>query len=135
MGQNFNYLSKINFKMKYLIIVVLFLTTLQSNAQESIHQTKDSKKQKMIVYGSDSCHSCLDTKVFLKEKNIKFTYYDIDINKIKEQEMLAKLQKANISIHTLSLPVIDNKGDIFLNKGNFDEFLKVLGEKIKKDEN
>ncbi|QOD59976.1 hypothetical protein H9I45_11540 [Polaribacter haliotis] len=121
--------------MKYLIIVVLFLTSLQNYAQESFHQTKDSKKEKMIVYGSDSCHTCLDTKAFLKNKKIKFIYYDIDINKKKEQEMLAKLQKANISIHTLSLPVIDNKGDVFLNKGNFEEFLKVLDEKIKKNEN
>ena len=38
--------------------------------------------------------------------------------------MLVKLQKNNISIHTLSLPVVDNKGDVFLNKGNLQEFLK-----------
>lgn len=121
--------------MKHLIIVILYLTALHSNAQEVFHQTKKSKKEKMIVYGSDSCHSCITTKAFLKEKNIKFTYYDIDINKKKEQEMLVKLQKANIPIYTLSLPVIDNKGDVFLNKGNFREFLKVLGKKIEKDEN
>lgn len=63
--------------MKHLIIVVLFFTTLHSNAQEVFHQIKESKTAKIIVYGSDSCHSCLDTKAFLKEKNIKFTYYDI----------------------------------------------------------
>ena len=118
--------------MKYLIIVILFLTVNQSSAQEINHQTK---KEKIIVYGSDSCHSCLDTKAFLKEKNIKFTYYDIDVNKVKEQEMLVKLQNNNISIHTLSLPVVDNKGDVFLNKGNLQEFLKVLAKKIEKDEN
>ena len=71
----------------------------------------------------------------LKGKNIKFTYYDIDIDRKKEQEMLVKLQKANISIQTLILPVIDNKGDVFLNKGNLKEFLKVLEKKIEKDEN
>jgi glutaredoxin len=120
--------------MRYLIIVFLSLTTLYSNAQEDIHQAKELKKE-IIVYGSDSCHSCLDTKAFLKDKKIKFTYYDIDVNKEKEREMLVKLQKANISIHTLSLPVIDNKGAIFLNKGNFKEFLKVVDKKIKKDEN
>ena len=49
--------------------------------------------------------------------------------------MLVKLQKANISIHTLSLPVVDNKGDVFLNKGNLKEFLKVLNKKIEEDEN
>ena len=48
--------------------------------------------------------------------------------------MLVKLKQANISIHTLNLPVIDNKGAIFLNKGNLEEFLKVVVKKIKKDE-
>ena len=121
--------------MKHLIIIVFLLNILHGNAQEVMHQNKKSKTGKMIVYGSDSCHSCLDTKAFLKEKNIKFTYYDIDVNKKKEQEMLVKLQKANISIHTLSLPVIDNNGDVFLNKGILQEFLKVLAKKIKKDAN
>lgn len=121
--------------MKHLIIAVLFAATLHSNAQEVFHQTKELKIEKIIVYGSDSCHSCLDTKAFLKEKNIKFTYYDIDVNKKKEQEMLIKLQNANISIHTLSLPVVDIKGGVFLNKGNLKEFLKVLNKKIEEDEN
>ena len=121
--------------MKHFIIIVLLFTSLKSKAQEVFNHNIDSKKEKMIVYGSDSCHSCLDTKAFLKEKKVKFTYYDIDINKAKEQEMLLKLQKNNISIHTLSLPVVDNKGDVFLNKGNLQEFLKVLAKKIEKDEN
>ena len=49
--------------------------------------------------------------------------------------MLVKLQKANISIHTLTLPVIDNKGEIFLNKGNLKEFLKVVEKKLVNDAN
>ena len=118
--------------MKFLIIAFCLLSSTYFNAQEA---SKKNKTEKMIVYGSDSCHSCLDTKTFLKEKNVDFIYYDIDVNKKKEEEMLVKLQKANISIYTLSLPVVDNKGDVFLNKGNLKEFLKVLGKKIAKDEN
>jgi glutaredoxin len=102
------------------------------NAQHTIEQ---SEKNNIIVYGSDSCHSCLDTKVFLKEREIKFIFYNIDLYKEKEQEMLVKLQKANISIRTLNLPVIDLKGQILLNKGNLDDFLKALDKKIKRNEN
>ena len=117
--------------MKYSIAIILFFITFFSNGQEGINQTKESKQEKIIVYGSDSCHSCLDTKIFLKEKKIKFSYYDIDVNKEKEQEMLVKLQKANISIHTLNLPVIDNNGDIFLNQGNLKHFLIEVDRKLK----
>lgn len=120
--------------MKQLIIIVLLFSTLNCNSQEVIHQNQKNKKIILIVYGSDSCHSCIETKAFLTEKNINFTYFDIDVDKVKEQEMLAKLQKNNISIHTLNLPVIDDKGAIILNKGNLKEFLKVLEKKIIKNE-
>jgi glutaredoxin 3 len=122
-------------KMKYLITIFLFLITFYCNGQEVINHTKELKKEKIFVYGSDSCHSCIETKAFLKREKIKFTYYDIDVNKEKEQEMLVKLQKANIPIHTLNLPVIDNNGDIFLNKGNLKVFLIEVYRKLKKDEN
>ena len=56
--------------MKYFITIVLFLISIRMNAQKEMRQTKASKKEKMIVYGSDSCHSCIDTKAFLKQKNI-----------------------------------------------------------------
>lgn len=118
--------------MKYLILTILILIALQVNAQKIIQQ---SSKNDIIVYGSDSCHSCLDTKAFLKQREIKFIFYDIDLNKEKEQEMLVKLKKANISIRTLNLPVIDLKGQIQLNKGNLDDFLKGLDKKIKRNEN
>lgn len=121
--------------MKYLVIIFLLLVTCQNNEKEVYQEDIRTKKGKIIVYGSDNCHSCIDTKAFLNEKKIKFTYYDIDINKKKEQEMLVKLQKANISIHTLTLPVIDNKGEIFLNKGNLKEFLKVVEKKLVNDAN
>lgn len=121
--------------MKQLIIIILLFSNLHCNSQEVIHQNKKPKKLILIVYGSDSCHSCIETKAFLNEKNINFTYFDIDVNKVKEQEMLVKLQKNNISIHTLNLPVIDNKGAIILNKGNLKEFLEVLEKKINKNGN
>ncbi|WP_438972315.1 glutaredoxin family protein [Polaribacter sp.] len=121
--------------MKYLISLFFSLTMSFCNAQNAVNNTNELKKEVIIVYGSDSCHSCLKTKAFLKDIKVKFTYYDIDVNKEKEQEMLVKLQQNNISIYTLNLPVIDNKGDIFLNKGNLKEFLKVLEKKMKKNEN
>lgn len=121
--------------MKYLISLFFSLTMSFCTAQNEVNNTNELKKEVIIVYGSDSCHSCLKTKAFLKDIKVKFTYYDIDVNKEKEQEMLVKLQQNNISIYTLNLPVIDNKGDIFLNKGNLKEFLKVLEKKMKKNEN
>lgn len=71
------------------------------------------KQQEIIVYGSDECHYCIDTKIFLNQNNISLIYYDFDINKDKEQEMLSKLNGAKIQIDSFQLPVVDKNGTIF----------------------
>tara|TARA_R110001592_G_scaffold25209_1_gene96089 strand:+ start:237 stop:611 length:375 start_codon:yes stop_codon:yes gene_type:complete len=82
--------------------------------------------KKIIVYGSDTCHYCIDTKAYLKERKIDFTYYDVDINLLKQREILIKLQKAGISVDNLSLPIVDLFGKIVMNSGDFENFLKKL---------
>ena len=112
--------------MKLITSIIFLLLSFHVNAQVTNDKNKVTKHDKIIVYGSDTCHYCLDTKAYLKEKKVDFIYYDVDVNLVKQQEMLLKLQKANISIETLNLPVIDKKGDIFTNGDNFDTFLKRL---------
>lgn len=80
----------------------------------------------IIVYGSNDCHHCTDTKKYLTEHNIAFVFYDIDRNPEALQEMLSKLRKANISASNLQIPVIDKQGVIFTNDIPFEAFLKKL---------
>ena len=87
---------------------------------------QEVSKKTIIIYGSDECHHCTDTKAFLKEKKIDFVFYDIDKNPSALQEMLAKLRKANVSTSNLGIPVVDNNGVLFSNNGDFQEFLKKL---------
>lgn len=87
---------------------------------------QEVSKKTIIIYGSDECHHCTDTKAFLKEKKIDFIFYDIDKNPTALQEMLYKLRKANISLSNLGIPVVDKYGTLFSNNGDFQEFLKKL---------
>jgi glutaredoxin len=119
--------------MKGLIITLIFVLGLGnvSYAQVAENSLNDKltiqeNSQKIIIYGSDTCHYCIDTKKHLKEKNVDFIYYDVDINLLKQREMLVKLRNAGISTDYLSLPVADLKGQLIMNSSNFDEFLKKL---------
>lgn len=89
-------------------------------------KTKTSEKKPLIIYGSDACHHCTDTKQFLNDNKIAFVFYDIDKDEKALIEMLAKLKAAKISANGLSIPVIDKDGDVFTNNIAFDEFLKKL---------
>ncbi|WP_397364731.1 glutaredoxin family protein [Olleya sp. R77988] len=116
--------------MKSISIVTIFYlfflscNTFQSN---SLNQTEPKQASKtIIVYGSDTCHYCIDTKKFLEENKIAFKFYDIDRNDEALKEMLNKLTKAKIDVSDLKIPVIDKNGELFMNDGDFDDFLKKL---------
>jgi len=121
--------------MKAFIFSIVFIVALTNTSFGQVSElvsdsfTKTKKELKnIIIYGSDTCHYCLDTKAYLKERKIDFIYYDVDVNLVKQREMLIKMQKAGISTDNLSLPVIHKSGTLFMNSGDFDKFLKRLIE-------
>lgn len=123
--------------MRVFILSIIFILT---TGHEVFGQTKSSelvavekrKINKIIIYGSDTCHYCVDTKSYLKEKNITFIYYDVDVNLEKQNEMVVKLQKAGILLDAISLPIVDLNGKLIMNNvADFDGFLKKLTVKTK----
>lgn len=107
-------------------LIFFFVTTSYGNLMAQEVQNKTTEKAAMIVYGSDDCHHCINTKKYLSEHNIPFVFYDIDKNQEALQEMLSKLRKAGISTSNLGIPVIDKQGVVFTNVGVFEDFLKKL---------
>lgn len=106
---------------------ILFLFICFSNvAWGQTDAVSKSNPTPLIVYGSDTCYYCLETKAHLQEKEISFIYYDIDTNEIKLQEMLYKMRKAELSASNVQLPVIDKAGELFMNDQDFQYFLKRI---------
>jgi glutaredoxin len=110
----------------FTFLIFFFLIAFNGKASAQEIQNKTIEKTAMIVYGSDDCHHCTNTKKYLSERNIPFVFYDIDKNQNALQEMLGKLKKAGISTSNLGIPVIDKQGVIFTNVGVFEDFLKKL---------
>lgn len=111
--------------MNKILFFCFFLTAI-CTSEVFGQENNQNNKQNIIIYGSDDCHHCMETKAFLKEKNIAFIFYDIDKNPEALNEMLTKLRNAKISTSNLGIPVIDKKGVLFSNNGDFQEFLKKL---------
>lgn len=113
----------------FSFVCIIALTKLNfGQVTDLVLNTEASQKEikKMIVYGSDTCHYCIDTKAYLKERKIDFIYYDVDVNLLKQREMLIKIQNAGLSLDNLSLPVIDLSGKLLMNSNDFEGFLKKL---------
>lgn len=117
-------------KMRLLLFILsIGYTCLCLPPKKAIGTT--SNDTKIIVYGSDSCHYCLDTKAFLKRNKVNFTYFDVDVNITMQREMLVKMQKAGLSVDNLSLPVVDLQGKLIMN--NVEDFEGFLNQLITKN--
>lgn len=118
--------------MRTLVFLVVFVFILTKVSFGQVSNTVKSpmsaqkETEKIIVYGSDTCHYCIDTKTYLKERKIDFIYYDVDVNVLKQREMIIKIQKAGLSLDNLSLPVVDLNGKLVMNGNDFNSFLKKL---------
>ncbi len=108
---------------KIIYLLFLIFGFFSANAQQ-----KNTKPvvNKVIIYGSDECHHCIDTKAFLTQNNFSFEFFDIDKNPEALKEMLTKLRNAKISTQNLGIPVVDKNGVIYMNNGVFEEFLQKL---------
>ena len=110
--------------MKFFVSIICVLLFTSLTFSQSNPVTKEKKP--LIIYGSNTCHYCIDTKLFLKVKNIEFIFYDIDLSESKLNEMLKKLSTNGVDISNVKLPVIDKSGKLFMNDSKFQDFLKML---------
>lgn len=106
-----------------IIIIIMFAAYFGYAQQEP--QVQPDKKE-IIIYGSETCHYCLDTKAFLEEHHISFVFYDIDTDRQALNNMLYKLRESGIDVSNLSIPVVDKGGEIFTNGEDFDAFLERI---------
>jgi glutaredoxin len=108
----------------FSIVIILFSISVVFS-QDNLVQ---NKQKTIIIYGSDTCHYCMDTKEYAEKHQLDFVYFDIDKDEKALKEMLTKLRQNNISTTNLNLPVVDKNGLVFTNEIDFTSFLKKLTE-------
>ena len=107
--------------MRIFILSIAFIITLTKvsfgNVSETASQTSATQQElkEIIIYGSGTCHYCVDAKIYLTQKNIPFVFHDLDLDSKKIEEMYVKLRKANISTSNFQIPVVDKDGEIITN--------------------
>lgn len=112
--------------MKTFYLTIFFLFSIQIGLSQEYKPKSEQKT--ILIYGSDTCHYCIDTKKYAVEHQLKFIYFDIDKDEKALKEMLTKLRQNNISTSNLNLPVVDKNGLVFTNEVDFNSFLKKLIE-------
>lgn len=87
-------------------------TKTAEKAKSEVVAEKASQKE-MIVYGSDTCDHCISFKKKMDSLGIKYTFYDVQVDQAKAQEMLDKLARVNF-IGNIAFPVVDIEGRVMV---------------------
>ena len=115
------------FSVLCFISLTIFNCSQSSTPNAGNKVTANQELKELIIYGSGTCHYCVDTKTYLTKQNIPFVFYDLDLQPKKIEEMYSKLRKANISTANFQIPVVDKSGTIITNDYlTFDTFLSKL---------
>jgi glutaredoxin 3 len=114
--------------MQKITLFFLLIGTFGLSAQVSsvIAKSQKSSQNTCIVYGSNTCHHCIETKKFLSSQGVSFDFYDIDEDTVALRKMLSELHKRGISTKNLGIPVVFFKEEVFMNNIPFEQFLDKL---------
>lgn len=102
--------------MKNFTVFILVLLSFGFNLQ----QEKD-----VFIYGSNACDHCINLKKALDSAEIEYTFYDIDVDKVRENEMVSLLNKYKRGGH-VTFPVAEVDGKELIIGANFDLIIKAL---------
>ena len=76
-------------------------------------QNKQEQTKKIIVYGSDNCHHCVDFKAQLDSVGFTYDFRDVEFNEMMNNEMVSKVRASGVQ-GGFKYPVIDIEGNILV---------------------
>jgi glutaredoxin len=95
----------------------------QDTAVTDASNSDDAQKE-IIVYGSDECSHCVDFKNQLDSAGLEYTFYDVEKDQSKGDEMLMKVQRTGFQGY-IRFPVVEVDGIVRV-APSFDQFEKAL---------
>jgi glutaredoxin 3 len=115
-----------NYRILFVCLSLLLSGYVGAQTPEKTTPTQPAQEQVIRIYGSADCHYCIDAKAYLDQRKIPYLFFDIDRDPEALREMLAKLKQAGMPTYGIAIPVVEKKGELFMNNIPFEDFLKKL---------
>jgi glutaredoxin len=110
--------------MKTIKILVITLTSFfalqgcmvdnqekQAGAETAASEANAEPQKTILVYGSDECSHCVDFKAQLDSAGLEYTFYDVEKDQSKGEEMMLKVQRTGFQGY-VRFPVVEVDGKI-----------------------
>jgi len=98
-----------------MIITLLSLSGLSScmidgkEQEQADSSAKTANQKEIIVYGSEECDHCIEFREELEEAGLAYTFYDVEKDPQKANEMMLKVQRTGFQGY-VRFPVVEVAG-------------------------
>lgn len=100
------------------IVLLLALLMIFSSCSNTVNSTATATTtlaaNGLILYGSNSCGYCINTRNELDAAGIDYTFYDVNDDAEKSTEMWDKINAAGLSTTSVGFPVVDANGHLLI---------------------
>lgn len=97
--------------VKKLLLSIILISTAAFFAcdkeEDDNNQQNSGPDYEILIYGRPSCGLCQAFKDDCDEEGLDYTFYDIDTNDAKKDEMWDKLNEAGMGGGNITLPIVD----------------------------
>ncbi len=97
--------------LAFVVILISCGPVTKESSEKS--ELKASGQKEMLVYGANTCDHCINFKRKMDSLQIKYTFFDVEVDQTKADEMLRKLEQARF-IGNISFPVVDIEGRVMV---------------------
>lgn len=116
--------------MKKFIFILLIgygaFSWYQQNDRVNNGYSYGEPHNQLIMYSLTTCGYCKLKVKQLKQENIAFTEYFIDVDNNRKEELFAKLEKSGYSSRSIGTPTFDVHGTMLPNNPDMSDIKEAL---------
>ncbi len=118
------------FLASFLLIIAFSVTSCKKDEDDGGSNGGDPGPQwEMFVYGRSTCTFTNNFKADADSEDLEYTFYDIDQDETKQQEMWGKVNTAGMGGGQVDLPIVDVEIEGQMNlfeRPSIEEVLEVI---------
>jgi len=101
-------------KHRFIPIIILLGLAPFFSCMSGPSSTVINANNKILVYGDEQCWNCQHFRKSLEAANIAYSFFDVDADSAKSQEMWNKINAIAPGTTKITFPIVDINGKVLL---------------------
>ena len=119
-----------------IAVLIGIIKISQSEGSNKEYKSYPGGGNELVMYSLTTCGYCTQKRQELERGRVRFTEHFIDKDRVKDDEMMAKLRASGDTRNYITVPVFDVYGYMITDNPSYDKLIKYIDKYTPKvDEN